>query len=500
MRPHGAGRRQREREDTQQITSSSDNDDQCNRSGLLPLLMTPGRGGRGRDGRPVIWILLLAIVFLNLLIVIQSSIHFHSKPSSTTSSSLHMNDHHRRRHIHSQGQNQRVWPPIEMEEFTAMRRNLKTRNSSLMVVVPQRIDNATTSRTAVLVPLPVKAENSGTITMATNSAGIAYGNDRSSANKDDNNNNNVTNIPVFYNLYVSTEDDRKKIDINETDRVLKLVIDQLEHHLDRQIHYPVYVNSIGRPLRIPDTIQLAHYKEGQETLTLHSLWRHCQIQKDQPNARVVYLHSKGALHNHERNDRLRDFVTAGATSPKCTDNLVPETCDVCSIRFTPFPHPHVSGNMWSARCQYIAQLPNPLEFEDLMETVPRVHTAKQPYYVGRRRFAAEHWVYSHPIVLPCDVYTGRFTCGYKGAKSKLRDDVDVRWSAAPRFQLDYFRGDTKKDRDLEYWTGLDARLEEYKILYNQTPSENWWGWKLNAWVEQDQRKQQQSQESARRKL
>jgi hypothetical protein len=316
-------------------------------------------------------------------------------------------------------------------------------------------------------------------------------------NKDKN--DNVTNIPVFYNLYVSPNNNKDNSDVSiEMERVKKLVIEQLSH-LNPQHHYPVYVNSIGQQLTIPNTTQLGYFPKGQETLTLHSLWIHCQNHKDEPNAKVVYLHSKGALHNHERNDRLRAFVTIGAVSDQCTQSenktttttTTTQSCDVCSIRFAPFPHPHVSGNMWTARCQYIAKLRNPLKFERLMEKVPRVKTSPQPYHVGRRRFAAEHWVHSHPSVKPCDVYKGQFTSGYRGAKAILDLKRDLQLVEAPRFQLDYYRDDEK----LDYWTGLDARIEEYSELYsNQTttpwPDDTWWGWKLNTWVQQRQQQQQ----------
>mmetsp|Transcript_15471 Transcript_15471/g.38523 ORF Transcript_15471/g.38523 Transcript_15471/m.38523 type:complete len:421 (+) Transcript_15471:66-1328(+) len=381
-----------------------------------------------------------AIVLLNVLIVLQSNLYYHhhhhrwlfaSSSSSPSSSQWRSN---------SSTWKSTYQLPVSMEDFTSYKSILRSTTKQL-----------------------------------------------SSSIFDNDDNDNVTNIPVFYNLYVSTEgnDEDVAAAASEKIRVEKLVVDQLKQ-LDAHVHYPVYVNSIGQQLSIPGTVQLGHYVEGQETLTLHSLWNHCQHHRHQQNARVVYLHSKGALHDREENDILRSFVTAGATSPKCTNNLLADKCDVCSIRFTPFPHPHVSGNMWSARCQYIAQLPDPFVFADMMETVRRVKTARRDYHVGRRRFAVEHWVHSFPTCLPCDVYTGNFTCGYDGARAELDNDIDLEWTAAPRFQLEYFRGNKEKDRKIDYWTGLDARIEEYRTLYNQTPSENWWGWKFNTWVQQSQ--------------
>ena len=58
----------------------------------------------------------------------------------------------------------------------------------------------------------------------------------------------------------------------------------------------------------------------------------------------------------------------GALSKECA--MMPEdTCNVCSSRFSPVPHPHTSGNMWLARCDYIKKLIDPLIFEAAMNSL-----------------------------------------------------------------------------------------------------------------------------------
>jgi hypothetical protein len=288
-------------------------------------------------------------------------------------------------------------------------------------------------------------------------------------------------IPVFYNLFVHPTN------ATEITRVQKLVSEQLAT-LRPTIHWPIYVHSIGRRLAIPNTTLLGHHLEGTEMITLHSLWEYC---KRHTQDEVIYLHSKGSYHDRTENDKLRRFMTLGAvqcSTIRNNNNTLPTNCDVCSSRFSPYPHPHTSGNMWLARCKYVTKLIDPLEFERKMEDVPMVVGLKKRfrhYLVGRGRFAAEHWIYSHPSGQPCDLHTGNFSCGYKDLPefdtTTTNDDVvgkemfDLR--LAPRFQYSFYN----PLEELKPWTGLAHRLHEYRVLYNESPSSSWWGWRLEEW-------------------
>ena len=83
---------------------------------------------------------------------------------------------------------------------------------------------------------------------------------------------------------------------------------------------------------------------GSEMLTLYSLWRYC---KQNIGSKVIYLHSKGSFHPKRSNDLLRNLATRAALSKECSS--IPSSCNVCSSRFSPFPHPHSPGNMWLSR-------------------------------------------------------------------------------------------------------------------------------------------------------
>jgi hypothetical protein len=133
-------------------------------------------------------------------------------------------------------------------------------------------------------------------------------------------------IPVFYNLYVNNASDADGI---------KLVSDIIQEQFSflKAHHKPVFVNSIGKEFPIPNTTLLKHYEEASEVVTLRSLWQFCLTHND---TNVVYLHSKGSFHPSPQNDHFRRLITLGALSDQCA--TLPSTCNVCSSRFSPFPH------------------------------------------------------------------------------------------------------------------------------------------------------------------
>jgi hypothetical protein len=274
-----------------------------------------------------------------------------------------------------------------------------------------------------------------------------------------------SNIPIFYNLFVGAESDASRVD--------QLVSQQMAT-MNPKIHFPVFVNSIGYRINIPNTTMLGHYENGTEMITLRSLWTHC---KENPLDRVVYLHSKGSYTDTFENGLLRRFLTTGALSRHCAN--LPETCNVCSSRFSPLPHPHTSGNMWLARCEYVRYLMDPFEFSDRMDEFNTEGSNNgrgndQAACDGRLRYSAENWIASHPSVKPCDLYPNpKFKWGYLGLPRTRTFDVAL--APAPRFRaMEYVMWPECAGRGLD----LQQRLLEYQGLYHQRPDDSWWGWRF----------------------
>lgn len=268
----------------------------------------------------------------------------------------------------------------------------------------------------------------------------------------------IKDIPVFYNVYVSNQ--------SEHERVHRLVMDQLSYL--QPFHHPVYVHTIGYPLSIPNTTLLQHHANASELVTLHTLWEYCQTH---PDEKVVYLHSKGSYHPSEENDLMRQLLTMAALSKECAVNTDNIKSSVCAYRFAPYPHPHVPGNMWLAHCSHVNNLLEPYQFGNDMNAVEARLVWKRDIHgscVGNGRFAAEHWIYSHPGGKPSDMYNNpNFSWGYDGLRAYQEGDFE--WKAAPRFRVDYW------PIGCDY-SDLTHRLKEYRLLYNMTPGRDWWGW------------------------
>jgi hypothetical protein len=166
------------------------------------------------------------------------------------------------------------------------------------------------------------------------------------------------------------------------------------------------ISSVPALLNCSTCHQLEHKAAGNEVITLQHLFDHCA---QNPTGRVLYMHNKGSFHNTPANVVFRRFLTKGVWSDACQN--MPLACSACASRFSPLPHHHYPGNMWVARCEYVSRLIPPLEMEAAMERVATTRAAVhwrdlvgQSALVGRGRFSLEHWLSSHPSLVPCDVY------------------------------------------------------------------------------------------------
>lgn len=185
--------------------------------------------------------------------------------------------------------------------------------------------------------------------------------------------------PVFYNLYIAKNKD--------VSRVKSIANEQFALLRPAQ---QVFIRSVGVPVDLGNATTVRHDAKGSKMETLGLLWRHCQSHADD---KVVYIHSKGSFHDRGGvNGRLRQFLTRGALSKECSE--LPATCNVCSSRFSPVPHPHTPGNMWLARCHYVQKLMDPLLFEEAMNKLVYGEESRPSevpaYCIGRDRWSAEH--------------------------------------------------------------------------------------------------------------
>ena len=278
-------------------------------------------------------------------------------------------------------------------------------------------------------------------------------------------------VAVFYNVFASK--------IEDLDYVMHDIVKEQMHMINPKLH-DVYVRSIGMPFSFEFLLnqgnpskgdlsitRIQHDSTGNEVGTLKLLWDYCNLN---PERSVVYLHSKGSFSRKKSNDQLRKFLTRGALSEECAN--IPNSCNVCSSRFSPVPHPHTSGNMWLAKCSYVKNLIDPLKFEEAMNKLRTIRRKVTRACVGRGRFAAEHWIHSHPSVKPCDVSDDpSFVWEYQHIP---KPDFKIDLKPAPRFNLTTYFPPNKRFCG-KFGLVKEDRLMEYRELYGEEVPDSWWG-------------------------
>ena len=299
---------------------------------------------------------------------------------------------------------------------------------------------------------------------------------------------------VFFNIFIPDGVNREN--------ALNIAASQLNsmkasHHKLSKLFYNLIGNITGLSINLCENIAdctcLNHISVGDEIITLQALHDFCLSHSEYS---VSYIHNKGSFHPSLENDVLRQLhMRANFETDTCKRAIQNTNCNVCSGRFSPLPHFHTSGNMWTAKCNYIKKLHAPSTFEakmDLIVSEFRDNTSLRALFlpcidinenrdclggplIGYQRFASEHWIHSHPSVVPCDTLPSNYT--FMWMYNNL-PDVNVKWETdlhvGPRFTLESYlnNGVLYKIQ----WFTLAGRLYEWDQLYNEVPDKNSWVW------------------------
>jgi hypothetical protein len=297
----------------------------------------------------------------------------------------------------------------------------------------------------------------------------------------------TTDRAIFYNIFIPDGENRQN--------ALDIVIQQLARKTTSRLIglAPIYFTVIGnnatddiQKLCGPQCHLLRYAQEGDEGLTLESLFDYCT---EHPDSLVTYLHDKGSFHPSDRNDRLRIMLTKAVFSDAC-QTISADQCNICSARFSPLPHFHMAGNMWTAHCSYVRKLIHPRTFADKMDdlmdhvlskndtTIPKPtpFQIRQQYMVGLKRYALEHWLGSHPWLQPCDVYpNARYLIAYSNLPKPF-EKWTPKLQQAPWLPFQKFKGMFGKGD----WFCGPARLLEFEFLYGLRPQPNSFLWSYYA--------------------
>jgi len=278
-------------------------------------------------------------------------------------------------------------------------------------------------------------------------------------------------IPIFYNLFIKQQEDISRIKgYFQEQSAITLPIHRMIVSLIAEFDLP-------KDFFPADSshVMIDHVESGSELVSLHKVWEHCQLVSDDQafDSLVVYLHDKGSLHPNRRNDLMRQRITKGALSEACAN--LPDTCNVCSMRFSPLPFPHVSGNMWLARCSYVKKLIAPSTFSKKMDSFRGKGNGW-----GKQRFALEAYIHYHNDARPCDVLPDNinYTWSYSDNASLFDDEPQIK--AAPCLPYEEFMKEINKNRMTAKDCALNApdRLDVHNHIEGSfsEPPVDWWGY------------------------
>ena len=232
---------------------------------------------------------------------------------------------------------------------------------------------------------------------------------------------------------------------------------------------------------------LHHFNESKDEGTLQPLHQFCQLH---PAQTVIYLHNYDVLLDdqpslEQKNTRFRKFSQKAVTSRDCL-RPTNDTCNVCGLFFEPWPVVSFPGNAFSAKCSYINRLMEPESFElnqprlgaltsHSIERGVLAAAAAEPdsATLGYFQHSMEHWVGSHPSLLPCDMGMVAKK-NYWGNKGRTTSEFE--WSMAPRVADSSSLIPTDKSLRMRDFSLLPGLLSKWYYLYNEIPSGDSWVW------------------------
>lgn len=312
---------------------------------------------------------------------------------------------------------------------------------------------------------------------------------------------------IFYHIFVPPKNHKNAL------RIVQEQLDQLYQSLEQltvnRNFFPatMYYTTIGdlpRELSAGNLVQcrkpklqcqhLQHFKQGSETVTLHSLYEYCRVAG--PDKIVTYLHSKGSFHHHKVNERWRKHLTGAALHYDCVNETSRSNnqCDVCGLYFYTQWTNFYPGNMWTAKCSYIQQLIHPKTFTIRQEeAISALLWLRYKGFLtsilfddrldrfGLERYSMEHWIASHPDIRPCDIATSPLKDWLKGLATEEQytlaigprhrgPPVDI----PPENVTDILQmNETARRMELFY---LPGRLRLWDALYQKIPRHDSWIW------------------------
>ena len=239
-----------------------------------------------------------------------------------------------------------------------------------------------------------------------------------------------------------------------------------------------------------------HYSENHRGETLRHLYNFCQMH---PDLRVIYLQNQtpdraSTMFNKNELKSLLLHGTRAAMSELC---LHAENCNLCGLVFFTLPAFMMVPSTWSAECTYINLLLPPevfvqrmqefimrAIFEKLKDRLSFNIVKERSDHLGLGAYSMEHWVGSHPSLLPCDLSDRSMGLPYWTSSIVNASDFQLTSGAhhnlGPSYECSLQQESivraNKKLRKMEFYL-LAGRIFKWYSLYGTVPPQSSFVWR-----------------------
>ena len=239
---------------------------------------------------------------------------------------------------------------------------------------------------------------------------------------------------AFFNIFIPSDRSHAAHDIvnEQMEQLRETTVDKIRYMLIAENG-----NETGPTCRKCERI--SHLRHATEIDALNALHSWCCSDEASDDTLVTYLHNKGSNNGRRGSNALnrRMQMRSLAACDAAGSPFRQGRCSICSARFSPLPHFHAPGNMWTTRCGYVRRLAKPSVLSQELDEM-YVGSTKPTWCGPTGRYVAEHWSHSHPAVVPCDAYPNpRFMWGYNGLPAN--DLWTPAVSVAPRWEVALYR-------------------------------------------------------------
>ena len=246
-------------------------------------------------------------------------------------------------------------------------------------------------------------------------------------------------------------------------------------------------------------VHLKHFEYQHRGETSRQIQEYC---RHNPTHRIAYVQNSLSTKYGDDVNRIRlmQHVTKAVTNPLCLATALEQNkgqCNVCGLTFHTIPSLRMSGDSWAASCSYVNQLLPPQEFVERMEQVVSKSLIQKIWTrlnfgivedrldnLGLGGYSMDHWIGSHPSLMPCDLSDDHPTVWARGEQTRsrfsLHNGAHMKGTPYARDNSAELEKKILSDERMRVreFSFLAGNLLKWYTLYGSAPQPTSWVWKF----------------------